>query len=205
MAVSVVALLAASGGLAVAASSSGPVIRACADKKTGVLRLASKCRRGERSISWNQVGPVGPARKAGATGSAGAAGAIGATGAQGLQGPGAISFATTLERGTGITTLATFSNGLKAVGECLAGGEEALLVETADGSNHLEASGTLTFFNTVQPGDTEATRSLGGFDVVRTDVDVIAQNTAVGKFGRVDIHGSAGPSCKFWGMFIPAS
>jgi hypothetical protein len=59
MAISVAALLAASGGLAVAANSSGPVIRACANKRTGVLRLASKCRRGERPVSWNQIGPVG--------------------------------------------------------------------------------------------------------------------------------------------------
>jgi hypothetical protein len=68
MAISVAALLAASGGLAVAASSRDPVIRACANKKTGELRLASKCRRGERSVSWNQVGPAGAAGKTGATG-----------------------------------------------------------------------------------------------------------------------------------------
>ena len=37
MAVAVAALLAACTGLAVAASSSSPVIRACADKKTGTF------------------------------------------------------------------------------------------------------------------------------------------------------------------------
>ena len=42
MAVALVALVAASSGFAWAATASGPVIRACADKKSGALRLAAK-------------------------------------------------------------------------------------------------------------------------------------------------------------------
>jgi hypothetical protein len=81
MAVAFAALLAASGGLAVAATSSSPVIRACANKKTGALRLASKCRRNERPVSWNQTGLTG------AIGAAGATGAPGKEGPQGKEGP----------------------------------------------------------------------------------------------------------------------
>jgi hypothetical protein len=76
MAVSVAALLAASGGLAVAAISGGPVIHACANKKTGVLRLASKCRRGERSISWNQRGQPGQPGPRGVAGPSGSPGTV---------------------------------------------------------------------------------------------------------------------------------
>jgi hypothetical protein len=83
VAVAVAAVLAAGTGLAVAASSSSPVIRACANKKTGALRIAGRCHRNERSISWNQSGPQGPG---------GASGASGATGAVGPQGnPGTLT------------------------------------------------------------------------------------------------------------------
>jgi hypothetical protein len=78
MAVALVALIAATAGLALASSSGGPVIRACANKKTGALRLARKCRHRERSVSWNRTGPAGRL---------GAAGAAGPQGLQGLQGP----------------------------------------------------------------------------------------------------------------------
>jgi len=77
-------LLAVSGGLAVAATTaSGPVIGACANKTTGILRLAGKCRRGERAIRWNQTGPQGPSGLAGPTGATGGVGGVGQTGPQG--------------------------------------------------------------------------------------------------------------------------
>ena len=87
MAVAFTVLVAVSGGLAVAATSAGgPVIGACANKKTGALRLASKCRRNERAIRWNQTGPQGPG---GPAGPAGANGTSGGAGQTGPQGPGA--------------------------------------------------------------------------------------------------------------------
>ena len=90
MAVALAVIAAVSGGLAIAATSpSGTVIGACANKKqTGALRLAGKCRRNERSIRWNQIGPQGPRGLAGPTGASGASGTAGQTGPQG---PGAIS------------------------------------------------------------------------------------------------------------------
>ena len=122
MAVALAALLAACGGFAIAASSPKTrVIRACASKKTGALRLATKCRRRERFVSWNQTGPQGlqGPRGRGVAGARGAAGANGATGAQGQQGPrgpGATSFQTTIAL-EGSSTLASLPNGVTVSGK----------------------------------------------------------------------------------------
>jgi hypothetical protein len=56
------------------------VIRACANKKTGALRLASKCRRSERRVSWSVQGPAGLQGLRGPTGQAGLPGSKGETG-----------------------------------------------------------------------------------------------------------------------------
>jgi hypothetical protein len=71
--VSVIALIVAVGGVALAASSpSTKVIHACKNRRTGALRIAIKCKRHERSvISWNQAGQVGPQGIQGQTGPAG--------------------------------------------------------------------------------------------------------------------------------------
>ena len=69
----VLVLLLAGGGYAIAAS--GGQIRACASKRNGALRLANKCKKSERRVSWNATGP------------AGARGPQGAQGPQGTQGP----------------------------------------------------------------------------------------------------------------------
>jgi hypothetical protein len=80
LAVALAALLAASTGWAVAATSTSPVIRACANKKTGALRLASKCRRNERRVNWNVHGPVGLQGLRGTAGQSGLQGPKGETG-----------------------------------------------------------------------------------------------------------------------------
>jgi hypothetical protein len=58
LALVVVAIVAAGGGWAIAASSGG-TIHACAKKKGGALRLASKCKKGERTVTWNVQGVPG--------------------------------------------------------------------------------------------------------------------------------------------------
>ena len=76
--------LVGAGGLAVAASRGGGVIRACASKRTGALRVATICKKKqERAISWNVEGPQGPRGATGATGATGAAGTTGSPGAPG--------------------------------------------------------------------------------------------------------------------------
>lgn len=64
------------GAWAVAASTSTTTttITACADKKTGELRLANKCKKSEKKLSWNQVGPVGAVGPAGPKGDPGTPG-----------------------------------------------------------------------------------------------------------------------------------
>jgi hypothetical protein len=65
------------GGWAVAAGGSSSDIHACYAKRTGALRIAKSCRKGERPISWSKVGPQGPAGERGASGPPGQAGADG--------------------------------------------------------------------------------------------------------------------------------
>ena len=96
MAVALVALLVASAGWAIAATSQSPVIRACANKKTGALRLASKCRRKERFIFWNQTGPAGLQGPRGSKGASGASGAQGAKGTNGTNGTNGLNGATNI-------------------------------------------------------------------------------------------------------------
>lgn len=70
------------GGLAFAASSN-TVLHACAMKGTGTLRLAARCTRRERAVTWNVQGPQGPRGAKGDTGAVGLPGSTGAPGAPG--------------------------------------------------------------------------------------------------------------------------
>ena len=68
------------------ASSNSNEITGCVNKKTGILRISSKCTSTEKLISWNKIGPQGAKGDAGIQGETGAIGAPGETGATGLQG-----------------------------------------------------------------------------------------------------------------------
>ncbi len=72
----VLVLLLAGGGYAIAAGSG--TIHACANKRNGSLRLANRCRKSEKGLSWNGQGPRG---------ATGATGLQGPRGQQGIQGP----------------------------------------------------------------------------------------------------------------------
>ena len=82
------AVFLAAGGVAWAASGSGGVIHACYKKRGGALRIAHRCRHGEKRLSWNQVGPLGPRGFKGSSvkGKTGATGPPGPTGPQGPAG-----------------------------------------------------------------------------------------------------------------------
>jgi hypothetical protein len=216
MAVAIVALLAVCAGLALAATSSSPIIRACANRRTGALRLARKCHRNERHVSWNQTGPQGrqgprgstgargTTGARGATGVTGATGASGATGPQGQQGPGATSFSTTLEEGTGFHTLVTLGNGVKVLGNC--SGLVQLTIEVAGPGTTLQFSGTASDDANLAPGDANnATVGLTAGGKTSADFDGITRDSALGgKFERIDVHGQHGSPCTFWGMIIPS-
>lgn len=68
-------------------SAYAQVISACVNNSDGSMRIASTCKRGETSLSWNQVGPQGPQGPMGLAGPAGAIGPMGPTGAPGPAGP----------------------------------------------------------------------------------------------------------------------
>jgi hypothetical protein len=74
VAVGVIVGAALSASVTLAASVGSGTVNACYKAHSGALRLLTHgtCRRGEKAISWSQVGPTGPA---GATGSSGATGA----------------------------------------------------------------------------------------------------------------------------------
>jgi hypothetical protein len=75
--------IAATGGF-----SSGGQLQACAgsDGTLKLLKPGKKCKKGQKTVAWNQTGRVGAKGVAGAPGAAGATGAPGATGAAGAAG-----------------------------------------------------------------------------------------------------------------------
>jgi hypothetical protein len=60
-------------------ASSNSTIKACANKKTGAMRYITKgaCKKAERSLTWNQMGPQGLAGPAGIAGEKGSPGTDG--------------------------------------------------------------------------------------------------------------------------------
>jgi hypothetical protein len=114
------ALVVALGGVGIAAiPGSDGVINACYAKKNGdvrVVKAGKKCKKGEKTISWNQQGPPGPAGPQGAQGAQGTQGVAGTNGANGIDGsPGQAGSAgpgllfgsgTTMNSGTIFTSLA---------------------------------------------------------------------------------------------------
>ena len=91
IAAGIVAALAAGGTYAVAAG--GGTIYACAKKFNGALRIAGRCGKGERSVSWNVQGPAG---SQGAKGATGAIGPIGPSNAYSSFKGGPVSLGSTL-------------------------------------------------------------------------------------------------------------
>jgi hypothetical protein len=67
-------------------ATSGELIRACADDRTGELALRGRCRKGETRVTWNREGPEGPQGVAGPPGEQGIPGAQGPAGEQGPMG-----------------------------------------------------------------------------------------------------------------------
>jgi hypothetical protein len=91
-AVTVLAL--AGAGVAMAATSGGPVvngvIQGCYSTASGSVRVIlpsqNACSKGQAPLTWNQTGPQGPAGPVGATGAQGPAGPIGPVGPTGATG-----------------------------------------------------------------------------------------------------------------------
>jgi hypothetical protein len=76
------------GGVAWAAiGTGGPPIHACYSKSTGALRIASHCKRSEKTLVWNKLGAQGLDGRNGVNGKNGSNGANGQNGATGATGP----------------------------------------------------------------------------------------------------------------------
>jgi Lamin Tail Domain len=97
-----IATVAAAAFVRGASSQNGAaVIHSCKHKSTGQLRAVldpSRCRKSERALSWNAVGPAGPPGPAGAQGDPGPPGPEGPAGPAGAAGPKG-------DPGTGLTSL----------------------------------------------------------------------------------------------------
>jgi hypothetical protein len=92
--VGILVLLIAGGGYAIASGSGSGKISACVHKRTHAL-YAGRCKKGDKKLTWNKVGPIGPKGNTGPQGAQGLTGVQGLAGVQGLtgqtgpQGPGA--------------------------------------------------------------------------------------------------------------------
>jgi hypothetical protein len=136
--VGLLVLAIAGGGYAIA--SGGGKIQACAQKRTHVL-YTGKCHKGDKELSWSQVGPAG---------AAGAAGRQGATGASGATGPSEAFNATAASGPTDIGLSPTFTTVLSLT---LPLGSYVLNAEVvaANGSTTTAADVRCTLFSQTDP------------------------------------------------------
>lgn len=97
-------VMAATGGF----TSSGR-LQACVNEEGGIKLLKSgrHCKRGQKTVAWNQTGPAGSRGVAGAPGTPGASGTAGSSGTNGATG-----FTSTLPSGK--TEIGTFASDLEA-------------------------------------------------------------------------------------------
>jgi hypothetical protein len=188
------------------AASSGSTIKACANKKTGALRLVvgknRRCGKRERRVS---LGAVGPSGAQGPQGAAGAQGAVGPQGSVGPQGPGASSFTQVTAQDSALHDLANTGD-LKVSGFCSPGSVQ-LTVAGVGGVNPLDASGIGT------NGPTTITSyQYAGFssvfisDANSVSFDLLLRHEVTGKLYWLKAFGQRrATDCRFWGVVIPGT
>lgn len=80
-----------------------------------------------------------------------------------------------------------------------------MILRTADSSTNLQASGTALKLGSLASVDIAGTASsVSSNNTAAADVDVVARDTRIGKFAKIDLHGSHGEPCTYWGMTTPA-
>lgn len=87
----------------------GEILSVCIDKKTGVIRAASSCKKTERATTLGGVGPKG---------AKGDKGEIGATGAQGIRGLTGLTGATGSISGLRTQSIKVWEQGLSLYSSC---------------------------------------------------------------------------------------
>jgi len=119
----------------------------------------------------------------------------------------ATSFTTTVAQGSTSTLVdSTTLNGVTVTGRCEARVNLKFSVPAADGHSLL-MSGTRSEDGLVEAAPTDIT-SIEISGRVFVNINVIAADSAVGPFARIDVNGlKTGPSgdCSYFGMIIPSS
>jgi hypothetical protein len=226
VALSAAALVAVGGGAYSLAATSGATITVCIGHKSGTFYKARKCARHDKKLSFNKQGPPGiqgPKGTAGTSvtstslpagnsscpnGGSSFSASNGTTFAcNGAPGPGATTFTTTLPQGSLSTLmpLMTLANGITVQGGCIAS-SVAVEVVGPTGTSTLQASGTKSNDSTLTTVDIDQA-SVGPLAAGSTssDIDVLARDAATGgKFAHIDVHGTHGSPCTYWGMIIPS-
>jgi hypothetical protein len=186
------------------AASSGTTLKACANKKTGALRLVvgkKTCGKHERRVSLNSIGPAGP------KGDAGAQGPTGAQGPVGPQGPGATSFTQVTAQDSALHQLVNTGD-QKVSGYCSAANVELFLDGLVHGSNSnpLDVSGLGTNGTTLTAYQYAGISSAFEADANVVSFDVLLRHEDTGKLSWLKVFGQrrAATDCRFWGMVIPA-
>lgn len=134
-------------GVAFAAGAGSKPITACAAKRSGDLRLAKRCRTGERRVAWARTGPAGPAGAPGVAGPTGSTGSKGPVGPTGPAGP-------TGERGPAEAVTRT-SSSITEIGEDGVRDSETFLTVPLDpGAYVVNAAVDLTYAPNRAPGHT---------------------------------------------------
>jgi hypothetical protein len=188
------------------AASSGTTLKACANRKTGALRLVvgknKTCSKRERRVSLNSIGAAGP------KGDAGAQGLTGAQGPVGPQGPSATSFTQVTAQDSAIHQLLNTGD-QKVSGYCSAGLVELVLDGVVHGSNNnpLDVSGTGTSGTTVTAYQYAGIASAFETDANVVSFDVLLRHEDTSKLYWLKVFGQRRTTtdCRFWGMVIPAS
>jgi hypothetical protein len=186
-----IALVLGGGAYALGSSSAG-TITACVSHKDGTLYRASTCRAHDKTLTWNQQGPIGPR---------------GPRGLKGPQGPGATSFATTINQGAPPRTLDKLANGVTLAGSCFNSSVGIVELDLEVASGTLQISGTDSLGTSVGTADFDGPGGGIGLQSTTTvDWDVVARDATLNRgFARIDAHAEFGSPCRFWAMITPSS
>jgi hypothetical protein len=127
-------------------------------------------------------------------------------GDRGEPGPGATSFDTTVDVGVTDVVLATAA-GVEVVARCSpgTGGFASVGIRTTPSTNTLKASGTSSSGSTVSAVNGSGFSGTSVQGAVTAGLNVIARNSAVGSFMRIDARIAVSTPCTAWGMITPSS
>jgi hypothetical protein len=92
---------------------------------------------------------------------------------------------------------------MRLSGDCEANSVTAAIISNV--GNTLNLSGTGNSDSTVSAVDITASGAITVPATTNSDFDVIANNTAVGPFARIHLHGAYGSPCTFWRMVAPSN